>query len=193
VNNLFYTYAYLREDGTPYYIGKGKGRRAFHHHGHFISLPPRDRILFLKKNLSEEEAFKHEIYMIFLYGRKKFEDGILYNLDEGGPGCRSMTGKSHSEDTKAKISQSNKGRIAGIPKSQEHRQRLSNSLRGRKGRSHSPESRQKMSEAAKLRKRQPCSEETKRKISEVKKSRSLERKRREESHKVARETRCVAA
>ena len=59
--NRFYTYAYLREDRTPYYIGKGKGSRIYRKTRRIK--PPKDksRIIFLKQNLTEEQAFKHEI------------------------------------------------------------------------------------------------------------------------------------
>lgn len=90
----FYTYAYLRKDGTPYYIGKGKNGRVYHKR-HRISVPPKERILFLKQNLSEEDAIKHEMYMIFVFGRKDLETGILRNLTNGGEG---MSGYKHSEE-----------------------------------------------------------------------------------------------
>ena len=80
----FYTYAYLREDKTPYYIGKGCGKRAFRKHS--CGRPPKDRILFLKQNLTEEEAVKHEIYMIAVFGRKDLETGCLRNMTDGGDG-----------------------------------------------------------------------------------------------------------
>ena len=60
----YYTYAYLREDGTPYYIGKGKDNRLYIKSGRVVSPPPKDRIIKLKDNLTEEEAFRHEVYMI---------------------------------------------------------------------------------------------------------------------------------
>ena len=87
MTQFYYTYAYLREDRTPYYIGKGRGRRI--HSTKRIVKPPKDksRIIFLKENLTEEEAFKHEKYMIAVFGRKDNGTGILRNLTDGGEGA----------------------------------------------------------------------------------------------------------
>ena len=104
----YYTYAWLREDGTPYYIGKGRNGRAFRKGG-----PEKSRVLLLKQNCTEEEAFKHEKYMISVFGRKDTGTGILINLTEGGDGS---SGYLHTEETKQKM----KG-----PKTNEHKQTLS--------------------------------------------------------------------
>jgi len=67
--NRFYTYAYLREDRTPYYIGKGKGKRLYDKGKGEVRKPKdKSRIILLKQNLTEEEAFRHEIYMIAVFG-----------------------------------------------------------------------------------------------------------------------------
>jgi len=113
----YYTYAYLREDGTPYYIGKGKGYRAYQKR-RTINIPSKDKILILKNNLTEEEAFRHEIYMIFVFGRKDNNTGILRNLTNGGEGTSGANNskerngfykKTHSDETKLKISKTKKG------------------------------------------------------------------------------------
>lgn len=98
---MYYTYAFLREDRTPYYIGKGKGNRAYKRKNKDIK-PPKDksRILILKQNLSEEEAFKHEIYMIDIFGRKDLGTGILHNRTNGGDG---ISGYKHTEKNKEKF------------------------------------------------------------------------------------------
>ena len=100
----YYTYAYLREDRTPYYIGKGKGNRAHRRNKRDIK-PPKDksRILILKKNLTEEEAFRHEVYMIAVFGRKDLGTGILHNRTNGGDG---VSGLVHTEETRKKIKES---------------------------------------------------------------------------------------
>ena len=99
--NRFYTYAYLREDKTPYYIGKGKERRIFSKKDRVVNVPKdKSRIIFLKQNLTEEEAFKNEIYMIAVFGRKDLGTGILHNRTDGGEGCSGMI---CSEEVKLKI------------------------------------------------------------------------------------------
>jgi hypothetical protein len=156
----------LREDGTPYYIGKGKGRRAYHPYNRNAKCPPKERILFLKINLTEEEAFRHEVYMIAVLGRKDIGTGILRNLSSGGDGPTS--GWVPTEETKNNISKGMKGKNKK-PKSAEHREKISNALKGRKPKPITEETRKKLSIASKNRKRQPCSEETKKKISEARK------------------------
>jgi hypothetical protein len=103
--NRFYTYAYLREDKTPYYIGKGTKNRLYIKKKSEIK-PPRDksRIIFLKQNLTEEEAFKHEKYMIAVFGRNDLGTGILHNKTDGGDGA-----SNKSEETKKKLREANVG------------------------------------------------------------------------------------
>jgi hypothetical protein len=116
--NRFYTYAYLREDRTPYYIGKGQGKRLYKK-GKGEVKPPKDksRIIFLKQNLTEEDAFKHERYMIAVFGRKDLGTGILHNKSDGGEG---PSGWVASEETRRKMSEVNIGKTL----SEEHKKSL---------------------------------------------------------------------
>jgi hypothetical protein len=135
----FYTYAFLREDGTPYYIGKGRGNRCYSNNGrHSCNRPAeKSRILILKKNLTEEEAFKHEIYMIAVFGRKDLGTGILRNLSNGGEG---PSGYTRSEDHRRKLREANRGQ----KRSEEAKRRMSEASKRKK---HSIETRLKMSQS----------------------------------------------
>jgi len=126
-HNDYYTYAYLRKDKTPYYIGKGRGKRIYSKSRSIKAPKDKSLILYLKKNLTEAEAFKHEIYMIFVLGRKDLGTGILRNQTDGGEGASGAvrseeakkkisvanSGKTHTEETKKKMSEAKSGKYAG--------------------------------------------------------------------------------
>ena len=102
----FYVYAWLRPDRqTPYYVGKGQGNRAFAKH-RFSKNPPRDRVSFIKENLTEKEALELEAVLIKFWGCE-WDSGVLENR-------RTRGGKSFiTEETKQKISEATKGKKLG--------------------------------------------------------------------------------
>ena len=85
--SIYYVYQYLRSDGTPYYIGKGHGMRAYSKR-HNIHLPKaNERIVMIEENMLETDAIAMEIELIAKYGRKDIGTGILRNLTNGGEGA----------------------------------------------------------------------------------------------------------
>jgi hypothetical protein len=79
---MYYVYLWVREDRTPYYVGKGKNYRAFSKHRK-ATPPPKDRIIIVKEFEDEEESYLFEEWLIQFYGRKS-DGGILINQSIGG-------------------------------------------------------------------------------------------------------------
>jgi hypothetical protein len=136
VGKVFYTYLWLREDGTPYYVGKGTGRRAFRR-----SSPPEERIV-IQEFPTEDAAFLAERLLISLYGRKDLQEGLLINRSDGGDGISNV-----SESTRQRMSAFQKQRLHA-PHSLETRLRIAEGQRGNK---RGPETSRKISEKAKQR------------------------------------------
>jgi len=124
----YYVYAFLREDLTPYYIGKGRQGRAYSKQRSSIK-PPIDKtkIRIFMKNMTEDLAFFWEKYWIKCFGRIENDNGCLRNLTDGGEGT---SGYKHTKETKKKMSENsnrdaisayNRGRIL----SEEHKRNIS--------------------------------------------------------------------
>ena len=117
----FYSYLWLREDGTPYYVGKGTGKRAFVRGSHHLH-PPKDKSLILIcPQDSEAGAIESERNIIALLGRKDLGTGCLRNFTDGGDG---VSGLKHTDDAKRRMSVGHKGRPSwnkGVSPSEETR------------------------------------------------------------------------
>lgn len=129
---IYYVYAYIRSKdsttakaGTPYYIGKGNGRRAWNIHGRVKVPKDKSKIVLLESGLSDVGACAIERRLITWWGRKDLNNGILLNLSEGGDGS---AGYRQTESAKSKISATHKGK----KKSTEHRLNMSLAQRGKR-------------------------------------------------------------
>lgn len=108
--NYFYVYEWIRLDtNEPFYVGKGKGDRAFKLHKnrnkYFKNIVKKvpTAVVILEKDLPESIAFEFEVFYIEKYRNIGYE---LTNITAGGEGISLTT------DIKKKISESHKGKRA---------------------------------------------------------------------------------
>jgi hypothetical protein len=179
--NIYYVYQYVRSDGTPYYIGKGTGRRAWGKHSN-ISIPKdKSKIVIVKDMLTEKEAHELEKSLISEYGRKDLGTGILRNLTDGGEGKSGWIAPEEFKQKKREISNTEEakdrarkwGSLAKL--TEEGRNKIIESLKGNqraKGMtySHSIEAKYKIGE---FHRNKIVTKETKEKMSRNRKGKAL--------------------
>jgi NUMOD3 motif-containing protein len=170
----FYVYMWIRDDGTPYYVGKGSGRRAYRARRRGIKPPANRENIVIETCESEVAAFAREAQLIRQYGRKDIGTGILRNMTDGGDGSRNLSPEARERIGAVRrgkrlpvnhVENMRKSSHVGVPRSEAVRQKISDATMGKKKHmteetrnrwiaakrqhQHSKESLEKMSRAAK--------------------------------------------
>lgn len=184
-----YVYTLARPDGRVFYVGKGVRGRIHKHEWAARNGEQSYKANIIRKiwaeggqvvkqkvfeSDNEQEALAEEIRLIAYYGREN-----LTNLTDGGDVnsgwkpkpettakiAASLRGRKRTAEECRRISESLRGRIGKSP-SEEVRRKIAESQTGKPKPKHSEEERRRKSERQKGRKRPPVSEETRQKLVE---------------------------
>lgn len=137
---MYYIYSYVNNN-KPYYIGKGKGRRAYTQQNHYVPVPETDNIHIISHFDNNTSALIREWEMISLL-QLKSEGGMLDNKVKGCcPPDRTGTTFTLTEEQKQKLRKpKNYARTA------EHSEKIAVQNRGKK---HTEQHKRKISEGCK--------------------------------------------
>jgi hypothetical protein len=111
---MFYTYAHYKPNNSVFYIGKGRGRRAWSikdrnpHWQNVVAKHGGHKVEVLAKWSTEQEAFDHEKFLIWCFRDMGYS---MANITDGGDG---VSGYTHTPETK-KILSSHHKRLHNLP------------------------------------------------------------------------------
>jgi NUMOD3 motif len=173
---MFYTYAHYTPEGRLFYIGKGKGNRAYNrsrrntHWKSIVAKYGKPIVEILAEWRTEAHALEHEVQLIAYFRSTGCK---LCNKTDGGEGT---TGCRPTPEQTEKNRLAHLGKPAwnkGIPCTEHVKAKIRSKLLGRSVGPPSAETRKKLSEAQKGK---VVSEETRRKQSEARKGKGTSAK-----------------
>lgn len=128
----FYVYIHKKPDGTPFYVGKGTGRRAYQFskrtqwHQNIVEKYGKDNIIIeITFCLDEQQAFALEKIYISQF---RIAGIRLTNLTDGGEGVSGLVRGTPSDEHKRKNAEARRGK----KQSEATKKKRSDALKGKK-------------------------------------------------------------